>query len=527
MIVYTKAYGGLFLIFRVVGTSWPAGVVPGLLAGGTSLALGAWQGLDDHMRSRGDFIAHPYAFGLFASLLGIILVFRTNFSYSRYWEAISMVQAMGAKWMDGALMGTVFDAGGINKAPLLYGAQDRMSRQPHTKHASHGGPTHLGFFNELAHICSLLHALALLHLRQDSDLDNLEYAHFPGIPAPDGLQQPPTQPASKSCNQDSDLDDSARTADWQRLAAASHGKAGPPGRDGRRPSVISDGSHGSSVGTADTPCRIGKGPMSPRSVTSEPVFPEYSREIIAAKYSQQRLPVLGGLSNAERQALESFGGEPVSTEARVTMVATWYMRRLIARQKFEQGDSRDTSPPITSRLYQVISDGNLWFSHASKISITPFPFPYSNLLSILLWIYTFLAPVLINGCIMETTIRCVFSFMAVLPYHALAAVGDNLEDPFLSYDVNELPLPEIQRSVNLRLLCFGVVPEWESQSYDTPAACQPAGSAPTGMGPVKTGPTHLAVPGQPPVTTSSHQGDIVLDIRVGIPTSTARKRGAE
>jgi len=419
MITYTKSHGGVFLIFRIVGTSWPAGMLPALVAAATSLAFGLWdEELDDDMKSNSKFISQPYPFEIFGFLLGFLLTFRTNFAYNRYWEAISGVQAMGSKWMDGALMGITFDASGDNRAPLLYGAQEWLSRQPHAKHAAHGGPCHADFFDELVHICSLLHALALQHLRQDADLDNLGYAPIPGTD--DGLQSPTSEISESSCG---------------------------------------------SGGSGNSPT---KNLMSPRP--PKQVYANYSPHRVAEVYSQQRLHVLGGVSDAERRVLESFGDEPLSTEARVSMVACWFMRRLLARSKFEQGDSRDTSPPITSRLYQVISDGNLWFSHASKIAITPFPFPYHNLMSILIWIYTFLAPLLVNGCIMETTARFIFSVMAVFPYHALSAVADNLEDPFRPYDVNELPLPELQHSVNLRLLAFGVVPQWDFQAPDNSGA---------------------------------------------------------
>merc|ERR1712039_54645 len=81
---------------------------------------------------------------------------------------------------------------------------------------------------------------------------------------------------------------------------------------------------------------------------------------------------------------------------------------------FEQGESAFTSPPILSRLYQVISDGCLWFSHASKIAITPFPFPYHNLISIFLWIYTLLVPVLVNGTLMDVGLRILVSSCCLL-----------------------------------------------------------------------------------------------------------------
>ncbi|OLP89053.1 Suprabasin [Symbiodinium microadriaticum] len=123
MIYYRKGYGGLLILFRIVGTSWPFGVAPGLIALAISLILSFWPALDDIIRSRDDFISHPYAFQLFAYLLGFLMVFRTNFAYQRYWEAIGAMQNMAAKWLDGALMGITFDAGGSNARPLLHGAQ--------------------------------------------------------------------------------------------------------------------------------------------------------------------------------------------------------------------------------------------------------------------------------------------------------------------------------------------------------------------------------------------------------------------
>merc|ERR1719440_330520 len=61
------------------------------------------------------------------------MVFRTNFAYQRYWEAIGMAQAMAAKWLDGACMAIVFDAGGANSTPLLEGFSEEASLLPHAK----------------------------------------------------------------------------------------------------------------------------------------------------------------------------------------------------------------------------------------------------------------------------------------------------------------------------------------------------------------------------------------------------------
>eukprot|EP00931_Biecheleriopsis_adriatica_P040807 TRINITY_DN23371_c0_g1_i1.p1 TRINITY_DN23371_c0_g1~~TRINITY_DN23371_c0_g1_i1.p1 ORF type:complete len:390 (+),score=55.54 TRINITY_DN23371_c0_g1_i1:119-1288(+) len=380
MIHYRKGLGGLYILCKLEGTSWPYGVIPGLIAMAISLGLSFIKEADEHIRERSEFISHPYAFQLFAYLLGFLMVFRTNFAYQRYWEAIGAMQNMAAKWLDGALMGIAFDAGGRVDRPLLYGAQDKDSSQPNDP-KNKGGPSHSDFYGEIVHLCSLLHALALQHLRQDSNLDNLELAY------PDA----------------------------------------------------------------------GAIPISQKMVTFG--MPVFSLAKVGDTLARQKLPVLGGLRPEERAVLEMDSQQQVlPTDARVAMVEGWFMRRLIARQKFEQGESAYTSPPILSRLYQVISDGTLWYGAASKVAITPFPFPYHNLISVFLWMYTFLAPVLINGIIMDVALRAVFVFVSVFCYHALNNIGDNLEDPYLPYDPNELPLPALQHSVNMRLFAFGVVP---------------------------------------------------------------------
>merc|ERR1719282_1802389 len=186
----------------------------------------------------------------------------------------------------------------------------------------------------------------------------------------------------------------------------------------------------------------------------------YSEGGVKVQNEVRKLGILGPMSPGEASSLQhNSQGVEVPTIARVTMVLSWIMRRLIARQKYEpMGDMGTTSPPILSRLFQVLSDGHLGFSQAAKVADTPFPFPYHNLIRMFLWIYAFTVPFVINSKIIHHVARFVINFMAVWAYFALCEVGDNLEDPFLPYDPNELPLQGIQYSFNARLLSLGVVP---------------------------------------------------------------------
>merc|ERR1719150_3530363 len=98
-----------------------------------SLLGSYWSDIDNVVSNKSEFVDHPYTFRLFASFLGILMVFRTNCAYNRYWEGIGMVQAMAAKWADGCCMGIAFDAPGRNDTPLLCGAHESCSCNPHPK----------------------------------------------------------------------------------------------------------------------------------------------------------------------------------------------------------------------------------------------------------------------------------------------------------------------------------------------------------------------------------------------------------
>mmetsp|Transcript_25417 Transcript_25417/g.41247 ORF Transcript_25417/g.41247 Transcript_25417/m.41247 type:complete len:448 (+) Transcript_25417:55-1398(+) len=387
MITYQKGCMGLPLLFRIVGTTWPAAVLPGLLAAGISIFVGLYEDADAVIRERERFIGHPYAFQLFASVVGSLLVFKTNSAYSRYWEAAGALQNMASKWLDGVCMAVSFDAGGNAAQPYLHGESWERSIQPHPSSGEKGGPPHRQYVADVVHIASLLHAVALQDLRKDQDLENL-------VPAKNRISRPAAMPSYSF--------------------------------------------------------------FSEKSIFSE--------EHLYASHRSAKIPVLGGLRLQEKLVLDRDSqGTPLTTAARVAMVEGWLMRRLLARQKFEQGETAKTAPPILSRLYQVISDGTMWFFTSSKSAYIPFPFPYQNFVEVMLWLFTLMTPVVINGIVFEQISRTVGSFCVVMTYHAIKNTGDVLEDPYLPYDPNDLPLVSLQHSINTRLLAFGVVPQEEPQ----------------------------------------------------------------
>jgi len=422
MITYTKSWFGTHLAFRLVGTSWPAGIVPGLFSAALGMILSLIEDVDETVSDKEQWLDHPYPFQVFASMVAFAVVFRTNFAFRRYWEAFDAVQRMGAKWFDGACMAVAFDAPGSSSTSYLNSAYDA----PQLRGDPANGCLHTEFLSEMVHLFSLLHALALMHLRRDNELDNL-----------------------------------------QEVAS-------------------SDERAGTSVLASTAPLL---------EVRRSTWVRKFSEEHVKTQFRLKRLPVLGRLRPEELSTLKEEVGCDSPSLVRVTMLESWVFRRLVARQKYEPaGDSGKTSPPILSRLYQVISDGHMGFSQAAKVAETPFPFPYHNLLRIFLWMFSTFVPFVVNAKLFDHGARFIMNFTVVWAHFALCEVGDNLEDPFTPYDANDLPLELVQYNFNARLLSLSTVPlprQEEAEEKDVPTSeaeekedhggmiCRARGAAPT------------------------------------------------
>lgn len=87
---------------------------------------------------------HPFPYQFFAFLLGFIIVFRTNLTYSRFWQGRTAIELMSSKWSDVALQSLVFDA-----PTAISSLEDRA---------------HCNFMRQLLSSLSLLHAVSLASL---------------------------------------------------------------------------------------------------------------------------------------------------------------------------------------------------------------------------------------------------------------------------------------------------------------------------------------------------------------------------
>jgi predicted membrane chloride channel (bestrophin family) len=95
MIPLEKGYLGLATIFQVHGSSLPRALIPALYSFAVTMLMFYVPTSHGDMQWRHYFmLLMPdwKAFQIFGSITMFLLVFRTQLSYSRYWEGVGKVQ---------------------------------------------------------------------------------------------------------------------------------------------------------------------------------------------------------------------------------------------------------------------------------------------------------------------------------------------------------------------------------------------------------------------------------------------------
>jgi predicted membrane chloride channel (bestrophin family) len=82
----------------------------------------------------------------------------------------------------------------------------------------------------------------------------------------------------------------------------------------------------------------------------------------------------------------------------------------------------DVEPPIVSRLYQELSEGMHAFNQAKKISTIPFPFPYAQTVTFMLFAFTVTLPVLMVAMVSSPFMAGLLSGVTIWSYLALNEV---------------------------------------------------------------------------------------------------------
>ena len=155
MIVYNpKRWNGLIVIVPpgcFHGSPMFAAFIFGLAGAALAIAIKlapSQLGLGEDVREE-SLLDHPAPMMVFGSVVTFLVAFRANLAYSRFWEARTALQRMSSSWADVGTMTIAFDENAKDLEDYKEWKED------------------------FVHLVSLLHALAILCLRCDQELENL------------------------------------------------------------------------------------------------------------------------------------------------------------------------------------------------------------------------------------------------------------------------------------------------------------------------------------------------------------------
>ncbi|KAG8469210.1 hypothetical protein KFE25_007728 [Diacronema lutheri] len=446
MIYYTSAEANWWRVFLLwYGSVLPRCVPQALLSSALSLVFELY-GLSGKDRS---LFTHPYVVQMLSLVLGYLLVQRSNLAYQRWWEARTSLSLAASRWQDAAMQIIEFE---------------RDSPLPDARY----------FRARMIHHFSLLMALALADCRGDwkvvEALDTIESEDPYGInPFAD-----PARRASRIALNRSSGFGGGFGASNAAVAARTDSRTERGTTLGAR--TLTDQSQGADVlrkraarsrvrQSNSLFSRQRASGLSPLRFGATTLFYLHDPDALRQLALAHRFGVIGGISRDEQRSLAGS-----HSRDRVFTVRMWIMR-ICLRRAASGGLAHP--PPVVTRAYQLLSEGAHGYQQACKVSETPFPFPYVQLVTLLLHVFSVIAPLtasalvetrlsLTGDAIDEAALGSVppgsgyvlvwaLSFFVVLGYTALNQVARELEEPF-GYGPNHLPLVEIGQEFNAALL---------------------------------------------------------------------------
>jgi len=108
-------------------------------------------------------------------------------------------------------------------------------------------------------------------------------------------------------------------------------------------------------------------------------------------------------------------------------------------------------PPIVSRVYQELSKGLVNLHNARKIADTPFPFPYAQIIALLLLFHLIATPIILSTLLPSYLWACSITLFTTAGMWSINLIAGQLEQPF-GDDENDLPIETLQVDMNASLL---------------------------------------------------------------------------
>mmetsp|Transcript_14350 Transcript_14350/g.34233 ORF Transcript_14350/g.34233 Transcript_14350/m.34233 type:complete len:376 (+) Transcript_14350:70-1197(+) len=108
-------------------------------------------------------------------------------------------------------------------------------------------------------------------------------------------------------------------------------------------------------------------------------------------------------------------------------------------------------PPLLTRAFTALGGGMVQFQDCMKLSLLPFPFPYSQATVVLLVLHWVITPFMICNETRFPIMAAFWSFLIVFIFWGLNTIATELENPF-GDDPNDLDAVTVQQDMNAKLL---------------------------------------------------------------------------
>lgn len=158
---------------------------------------------------------------------------------------------------------------------------------------------------------------------------------------------------------------------------------------------------------------------------------------------EEALPILdlSGISPESLKTLEEV-------DNRCQIIVNWLQRLTVQAM-----DDKviQVSPPVLSRVFQEMSRGMVHLSNLRKIALVPFPYPYQQMLIVMLIFHNIMTTCMAAVICESQAWATVLVFMVVGCFWGVIYIAVEVDQPF-GDDENDLPLIDMQKEFNKNLI---------------------------------------------------------------------------
>lgn len=496
MIEYQPGLFGLRNLARVHGSAAYKVLLPSIVS--SLIVVVAHVLVDDTERiGTQETIRHPYGIAAFVGFFGILLTFRLNHAYGRYWDGCTAIHQMVSKWLDTAMCLAAFhyQSNAFNDIkPEAFGRHPKVD----PSRVKRDRDFDIDHQEAKENIQFALEEMDKEHKGGKNWLS--KYMNSRNSSS-GGMSTDSTRSKGKSINSSSasNFDPSERIPIPTRFQGTraqqiqfrgsnthkSQGTSLQLERSGRLPSpslFLQEAAHlvsllsAVAMSTLRNDVEVADSPLVeyiPGS-TWPPTDPDDLAHDIKQRYGEDNVfwrwlnfmlslnrserhrtlynaarpfGVLGGVSDREIELLQRARGPYAKTS-----LCTMWLQEFISRESLN-GSTGAVHGPVLSRLYQFISDGMVGYNQARKVSYIPFPFVNAQIISLLSLVVILLFPLLYYSYVNQLWFACMLNGITVMCFLGLHEVARELENPMQNVP-NDLPLTTFQAQLNESLVAM-------------------------------------------------------------------------